>query len=546
MMESVNLWFQGEKAVANEEEDLKIAQNQDLNEEAEYAGNKQDLEQMLLEAQRYLNIFHQIHIFNDKKKEEFNQSLVHISDKLRAVLLNLPGGRVLIEYIEDYEVKKGLRTTRTVFNNDDPFIKTKKELEMKSEADKELTAAISSTIDEALAKYNHVLLQMNEKILQGGQHHAGTGQELASQAKVLADALRESNQQQMEMMKTFGTTLSEAILSSQKELLDNAQKLQEINAFLGKKNPQVNTQPSVASPVISQVQNLKTNPNGLSSKDILASGGNMKKEESKNTANQTTIGTSSPFASSKSSSYPKSLDTASVLAETRNLKSQEKENVKAADIPAKQETNIPNKTETKKVENEPVIKTTEPKKESIEDIDIMSLLSADENIDKKEDKKPEVKEEKKPEEKKEAPKEEKKPEEKKEAPKEEKKPEEKKEDKKPEEKAEGKFSPFSAVMQKIKNAITEPADMSLDELNVTPVSLGGEEDDLTSSFTKAYTGAPKSGTAAAPAAEEEKWEYVDENGNPVDPSEWEYVDEDGNPVDPSEWEYVDENGNPVA
>ena len=48
--------------MANEEEDLKVTQRQNLNEEAEYAGNKQDLEQMLLEAQRYLNIFHQIHI----------------------------------------------------------------------------------------------------------------------------------------------------------------------------------------------------------------------------------------------------------------------------------------------------------------------------------------------------------------------------------------------------------------------------------------------------------------------------------------------------
>ena len=115
------------------------------------------------------------------------------------------------------------------------------------------------------------------------------------------------------------------------------------------------------------------------------------------------------------------------------------------------------------------------------------------------------------------------------------------------EKVETKFSPFSSVMQKIKSAITEPADMSLNELDITPVSLGGDEDDLTSSFTKAYTQAPQSGTSTkAPVTTEEEWEYVDENGNPVDPNEWEYVDEDGNPVAPNEWEYVDENGNPIS
>ncbi|MBO6282280.1 MAG: hypothetical protein J6N49_07145, partial [Alphaproteobacteria bacterium] len=46
-----------------------------------------------------------------------------------------------------------------------------------------------------------------------------------------------------------------------------------------------------------------------------------------------------------------------------------------------------------------------------------------------------------------------------------------------------------------------------------------------------------------------EWEYVDENGNPVEggDGEWEYVDENGNPIEggDGEWEYVDENGNPI-
>ena len=108
----------GESIVSDEElSNLEIKKSVDLNEEAEYVGSKQDLEKMLLDAQRYLNIFHQIHIFSDKKKAEFEQSLIDMPERIREVLLNLPGGRVLIEYIEDCEIKRGLRETRTVFES---------------------------------------------------------------------------------------------------------------------------------------------------------------------------------------------------------------------------------------------------------------------------------------------------------------------------------------------------------------------------------------------------------------------------------------------
>ena len=38
--------------------------NEELNATAEFQGNKDDEEDVLLTAQRYLNIFHQIHIYH--------------------------------------------------------------------------------------------------------------------------------------------------------------------------------------------------------------------------------------------------------------------------------------------------------------------------------------------------------------------------------------------------------------------------------------------------------------------------------------------------
>ena len=120
-------------------------------------------------------------------------------------------------------------------------------------------------------------------------------------------------------------------------------------------------------------------------------------------------------------------------------------------------------------------------------------------------------------------------------------------------------SDYDSAMLKIKEALNSKDEVSLDDMDITPVSLSSdnsfssltneEEDDLAQSFAELSNDTPSQ--PEEENSDEEEWEYVDENGNPIEPSdddEWEYVDEDGNPVnssDDEEWEYVDEDGNPV-
>ena len=85
-----------------------------LNENIEYSDEKQE-EDPLLVAQRYLNIFHQIHIFNQSKQDEFDQSLMEVPTKIRESIATIPGGRVLLEYIQDLEKKHG-RTSEKLVN----------------------------------------------------------------------------------------------------------------------------------------------------------------------------------------------------------------------------------------------------------------------------------------------------------------------------------------------------------------------------------------------------------------------------------------------
>ena len=125
----------------------------------------------------------------------------------------------------------------------------------------------------------------------------------------------------------------------------------------------------------------------------------------------------------------------------------------------------------------------------------------------------------------------------------------------PQEYKKSQLHSYEDALLKIKNALSSDNDVSLNNLDIKPVSLGGG-DDLPKPQTP-HTPAPQPKTSApvedgSGISDGDDWEYVDENGNPVSgdsDGEWEYVDENGNPVsgnDDSDWEYVDENGNPVS
>ncbi|MBQ8481917.1 MAG: hypothetical protein IJ532_05235 [Alphaproteobacteria bacterium] len=453
----------------NEElENLEIKKNEDLNEEAEYAGNKQDLERMLLEAQRYLNIFHQIHIFSSKKKAEFEQSLIDMPERIRAVLLNLPGGRVLNEYIEDCEIKRGLREARTEFADNDTFVKSEREIQQQSAiANKEFTQSLK----EVMENYNTNLLQLSEKIMQNSKRLNDDERNSSNQTKALIDALRENNKHQVEMLKTLGTTLSQAILNAKKEEKQN-------NGVINKK------------------EETAIKVSGVAPKENLSFA--VKEEIKKN----------------ESISAPKgsNINDIPVLHKFDTPAPAVKNNIK--DDSGTED--IRQALSKNQEINKPVNKSPE-----VSDIDIASLLGGDLEQNEKEQKsatqqKPPValdsatllKEAQN----------------------------------NSKETLKDKPQTFGNAMQKIKNAITETASISLDKIKEAPISLGDIKDDLTDSFSKAFSS--KKEEPIKPAAEEE-WEYVDENGNPINPEEWGYVDENGNPVNPEEWEYVDENGNPI-
>ena len=64
-------------------------------------------ESPIVVAQRFLNIYRQIHIFNSQKKNEFNKMLLELSPQVRGMFRQLPGGALLQEYVDELTEQEG-------------------------------------------------------------------------------------------------------------------------------------------------------------------------------------------------------------------------------------------------------------------------------------------------------------------------------------------------------------------------------------------------------------------------------------------------------
>lgn len=193
----------------------------ELNEAAEYIGNKQAEEDLLLSAQRYLNIFHQIHIFNDRKKNEFDQSLLDMPIDVRHILAILPGGRVLLEHIGDLQKDRNINDTDLQYLLEQVPNHFSELAKGPAATPQQILSNLADTINNALNAYNDNVKKLSEEM-----QKQTTSQQATSQQNIqsLVEALRTSNQQQVNMMKAFGESISKAIIQSQKEIASSLEK----------------------------------------------------------------------------------------------------------------------------------------------------------------------------------------------------------------------------------------------------------------------------------------------------------------------------------
>lgn len=76
--------------------------------DAEFGSDNSGEEAPILVAQRYLNIFRQVHIFNKAKRDEFDEELLSLPQNITDFFKRMPGGRLLVEHIEKVKTERGI------------------------------------------------------------------------------------------------------------------------------------------------------------------------------------------------------------------------------------------------------------------------------------------------------------------------------------------------------------------------------------------------------------------------------------------------------
>ena len=370
----------------------------------------------------------------------------------------------------------------------------------------------------------------------------------------ITQALRENSKQQLEAIKAFGETLSQTIRQSQQELAKTLGKsLSQTSQSNGKVlSFEENTQKSTSENPIEKKNDDTKNKSNEKSIEV----------KNKNSQPEEKISTKKNKIAKQSISDANNIPQKNSADTNFETLSRDKHADINKDFTLEQLFESEDDSAFVKVRNE---KKDIQKKNDISDIltDIVSSEPSIQNTKSKPQQAP-------------------------------KQPELQQAPKKPEPKQKKKPSPqthlYDDAMQKIKEALQSEEKVSLNDLkDIDAVSLNSSNDedeksafidtpiddnfltDLLSDNSKEVNSdisediftskdeweyVDENGNPVEPSgAEEDEWEYVDENGNPVEPSgaeedEWEYVDENGNPVEPNgaeedEWEYVDENGNPV-
>ena len=75
-------------------------------------------------AQRYLNVYRQMHIFSQEKKDEFDQSLLNLQPITISIISSLPGGLTFQDYIDEVLTKSGRAKSAREGGDDEPINNT--------------------------------------------------------------------------------------------------------------------------------------------------------------------------------------------------------------------------------------------------------------------------------------------------------------------------------------------------------------------------------------------------------------------------------------
>ncbi len=219
--------------------------------DATFGQNKGDEEEPIIVAQRFLNIFRQLHIFSAERREVFNKMILEQPPAVQVLFKNLPGGSILQDYIDELQGKKPGETRTSKSSNAENILQSA--VAENSEQQGSVPARGGEIINsDAFAKIlASSLAQSNAEIIRELQNNRSSEQIISTPATVqMADTGPLRLTADEAFSKTIANALAEAIANSdQKRQEDNkiiAQSFLELQENLNKMMEQ-NTQLKIIS-----------------------------------------------------------------------------------------------------------------------------------------------------------------------------------------------------------------------------------------------------------------------------------------------------------
>lgn len=135
----------------------------ELNESAEFGRKRKNEEEPILVAQRFLNIYRQMHIFNEERRNQFDEMLLQVPSDIRILFSTLPGGSLLIEHIEELEKKHGLSSTPSKTIKPESHKRADKEEAKTNKSSATGTVVIDASFANELSSSLSLALQQTER-----------------------------------------------------------------------------------------------------------------------------------------------------------------------------------------------------------------------------------------------------------------------------------------------------------------------------------------------------------------------------------------------
>lgn len=189
--------------------------------DAEFGSDNSGEEAPILVAQRYLNIFRQVHIFNKAKRDEFDEELLSLPQNITDFFKRMPGGRLLVEHIEKVKTERGIafvKANREDFDEgagktDTPTPVATGGVVQMAGGSITLDPSFAETLAQSLANAFKQLPTTSPSSLQPGGNAAVTA-DFGNAFDVIADEIRTSRASLLDVLKET-RSITDSVIASQ-------------------------------------------------------------------------------------------------------------------------------------------------------------------------------------------------------------------------------------------------------------------------------------------------------------------------------------------